>query len=77
MSFCGKVKTTEIGWICVIVTIGVLRAGLRDVADVDLANAGHAIDRGRDAGVAELGLCIEYRGLVGSNARLQLADLDA
>ena len=60
MSFCGKVKTTEIGWICVIVTIGVVVAGLHDVADIDVANAGHTVDRGGDGRVAELGLRIEY-----------------
>ncbi len=27
MSFCGNVKMTEIGWICVIVTIGVVVLG--------------------------------------------------
>ena len=27
MSFCGRVKTTDIGWICAIVTIGVAVEG--------------------------------------------------
>ena len=75
MSFCGKVNTTEIGWICVIVTIGVLVPGCTMLPMSTWRMPVTPSIGGHDARVAELGLRVEYRCLVGSDARLQLADL--
>ena len=46
-----------------------------DVADVDLADAGHAVDRRSQSRVAELHLRGFDQRLVGLDRRLQLRDL--
>src|SRR6266436_6701496 len=53
--------------------VGIRRAD--DVADVDLTNTYHAIDRGRQARVAELDLRGVNQGLIGLDSRPQLPHL--
>ena len=49
--------------------------GVDDVADIDLAEADHAVDRRRDGRVIELGLRRLDGGLIGVDGRLCLIDL--
>ena len=50
-------------------------ARMHDVAGIDLAEAGTAVDRRGDGGVAELRLGALDRGLVGLDGRLEVVDL--
>ena len=63
------------GLISVSTVIGVMIAGMHDVAGVDLAEADAPVDRRGDGGIAELRLGALDAGLVGLDGRLQIVDL--